>query len=151
LPSEPYVKVSLHTAQAFTNAPRGTRPSPPPCPDYAPVGDSSGAPAPDYTAGRPPRTHATTSDAPANPFPGSAVPHRRATGPVVVAKVVAFPCGPPRSSASAERHALQNTAPTTCRTGSRPRGSSYAGGWASALLPPGIPDGALLRLVPGPR
>src|SRR5262249_32681168 len=39
-PSEPGVKVSLHPAQAFTNAPRGTRPSPPPTPYCEPDDDS---------------------------------------------------------------------------------------------------------------
>jgi len=37
---EPYVRVSPHTAQAFTNAPRGTRSFPPPIPHCEPVCDS---------------------------------------------------------------------------------------------------------------
>src|SRR5262249_25060669 len=80
-PSEPYVIVSHHTAQAFTNAPHGTRPSPTPTPYCGPDGDSSGAATPGCPPWpcRPPRGAA--GGGVASPFPGSAAGRRPGIAP----------------------------------------------------------------------
>src|SRR5262249_5137797 len=125
LPSEPYVRLSPHTAQAFTNVPHGTR-NLPSNPTHGPADGSWGGPGRDCPAGRRPHTPATAGDGGANPGPALAAGHRPDNVLPDTATRYAPADDPASCPAAAFANAARSTAPRSDHTGSRLRGEPRA-------------------------